>query len=35
LSAQQGPMRLVVTTDKRPARAVRMLEKLHVVALRK
>ena len=35
LSAQQGPIRLVVTTDKRPARSVRMVERLHVVVLRK
>jgi len=35
LPAQQGPIRLVVTTDKRPARSVRMVEKLHVVRLRK
>ena len=35
LSAQQGPIRLVVSSDKRPARSVRMVEKLHVVALRK
>jgi hypothetical protein len=35
LSAQQGPIRLVVTSDKRPARSVRMVERLHVVELRK
>lgn len=35
LSANQGPLRLVVTSDKRPARSVRMLERLHVVLLRK
>ena len=35
LSAQQGPIRLVVTSDKRPARSVRMVERLHVVQLRK
>jgi DMSO/TMAO reductase YedYZ molybdopterin-dependent catalytic subunit len=35
LSAQQGPIRLVVATDKRPARSVRMLERLHIVQLRK
>jgi len=35
LSAQQGPIRLVVTSDKRPARSVRMVERLHVVRLRK
>jgi DMSO/TMAO reductase YedYZ molybdopterin-dependent catalytic subunit len=35
LSAQQGPIRLVVTSDKRPARSVRMLERLHIVELRK
>ena len=33
--SQQGPIRLVVSTDKRPARSVRMLERLHVVQLRK
>lgn len=31
----QGPLRLVVVTDGRPARSVRMLEKLSVVRLRK
>jgi DMSO/TMAO reductase YedYZ molybdopterin-dependent catalytic subunit len=35
LSDQQGPIRLVVTTDQRPARSVRMVEALHVVQLRK
>ena len=35
LSAQQGPIRLVVTSDKRPARSVRMVERLHIVQLRK
>ena len=35
LAAQQGPIRLVVSSDKRPARSVRMVEKLRVVALRK
>ena len=35
LSAQQGPIRLVVSSDKRPARLVRMVERLHVVQLRK
>jgi DMSO/TMAO reductase YedYZ molybdopterin-dependent catalytic subunit len=35
LSAQQGPIRLVVASDKRPARSVRMVERLHVVELRK
>ncbi|MGO4881465.1 MAG: molybdopterin-dependent oxidoreductase [Bryobacteraceae bacterium] len=35
LTAQQGPIRLVVSTDKRPARSVRMLERLHIVRLRK
>jgi DMSO/TMAO reductase YedYZ molybdopterin-dependent catalytic subunit len=35
LSAQQGPIRLVVSSDKRPARSVRMVERLHVVQLRK
>ena len=35
LSDQQGPIRLVVASDKRPARSVRMIEGLHVVMLRK
>ncbi|MGC9952455.1 MAG: molybdopterin-dependent oxidoreductase [Bryobacteraceae bacterium] len=35
LSAQQGPIRLVVSSDKRPARSVRMVDRLHVVELRK
>jgi DMSO/TMAO reductase YedYZ molybdopterin-dependent catalytic subunit len=35
LLIQQGPMRLVVATDKRPARSVRMVERLHIVRLRK
>ncbi|MGA3040539.1 MAG: molybdopterin-dependent oxidoreductase [Bryobacteraceae bacterium] len=35
LSAREGPIRLVVESDKRPARSVRMVERLHVVALRK
>jgi DMSO/TMAO reductase YedYZ molybdopterin-dependent catalytic subunit len=35
LPPQQGPIRLVVTSDKRPARSVRMLERLNVVQLRK
>jgi len=35
LAAQQGPIRLVVASDNRPARSVRMVEKLHVVRLRK
>jgi len=35
LTENQGPIRLVVPTDKRPARSVRMVERLHVVALRK
>jgi DMSO/TMAO reductase YedYZ molybdopterin-dependent catalytic subunit len=35
LSATQGPIRLVVPSDKRPARSVRMVEKLHIVRLRK
>lgn len=35
LSEQQGPIRLVVSSDKRPARSVRMVERLHVVRLRK
>ena len=35
LSATQGPIRLVVPSDKRPARSVGMVEKLHIVRLRK
>jgi DMSO/TMAO reductase YedYZ molybdopterin-dependent catalytic subunit len=35
LTERQGPIRLVVTSDQRPARSVRMLEKIHVVQLRK
>jgi DMSO/TMAO reductase YedYZ molybdopterin-dependent catalytic subunit len=35
LPAREGPIRLVVETDKRPARSVRMVERLHVVTLRK
>jgi hypothetical protein len=35
LFGYQGPFRLVVATDKAPARSVRMLEKLEVVELRK
>jgi DMSO/TMAO reductase YedYZ molybdopterin-dependent catalytic subunit len=35
LAAQQGPIRLVVASDKRPARSVRMVERLHVVQVRK
>lgn len=35
LNDQQGPIRLVVTSDQRPARSVRMVEKIHVVQLRK
>jgi DMSO/TMAO reductase YedYZ molybdopterin-dependent catalytic subunit len=35
LSANQGPIRLVVPEDKAGARSVRMLEKLQIVKLRK
>ncbi len=35
LLGYQGPFRLVVTTDKAPARSVRMLERLEVIELRK
>lgn len=35
LSDYEGPLRLVVDGDKRPARSVRMLEKLEIVRLRK
>ena len=35
LAGDRGPLRLVVATDKRPARSVRMLERLQVVQLRK
>jgi DMSO/TMAO reductase YedYZ molybdopterin-dependent catalytic subunit len=35
LSANQGPIQLVVPTDKAGARSVRMLERLQVVRLRK
>jgi len=35
LSDYEGPLRLVLDGDKRPARSVRMLEKLEVVRLRK
>jgi DMSO/TMAO reductase YedYZ molybdopterin-dependent catalytic subunit len=31
----QGPIRLVVASDNRPARSVRMVQRLHVVLLRK
>ena len=34
LSAQQGPLRILVPHDKKPARSVRMLEKIEVVPLR-
>ena len=33
LSAQEGPLRLVVAGDKRPARAVRMLQEIQVVQI--
>ncbi len=35
LAEKQGPIRLVVSSDKRPARSVRMVGKLHVVLLKK
>lgn len=35
LSDYEGPLRLIVDGDKRPARSVRMLQKLEVVRLRK
>lgn len=35
LSEYEGPLRLVIDGDKRPARSVRLLEKLEVVRLRK
>jgi hypothetical protein len=35
LFGYQGPLRLVVSTDKAPARSIRMLERLEVVKLRK
>ena len=35
ISAQQGPLRLVVAGDKRPARSVRMLQQIQVVQVRK
>ncbi len=35
LSDTEGPLRLVIDGDKRPARSVRMLEKFDVVRLRK
>jgi hypothetical protein len=35
LFGYQGPLRLVVATDKAPARSIRMLEKLEIVKLRK
>ena len=34
LSDQQGPLRIIVPHDKKPARSVRMLQKLEVVSLR-
>ena len=35
LPAKQGPLRIVCTTDKKPARSVRMLEAIEIVRLRK
>ncbi len=35
LSETQGPFRLVVPREKKPARSIRMLEKITVVRLRK
>jgi hypothetical protein len=35
LSETQGPFRLVVPQEKKPARSIRMLEKITVVRLRK
>jgi hypothetical protein len=35
LSAAQGPFRIVVSSDKKPARSLRMLERIDVVQLRK
>jgi hypothetical protein len=35
LAAKQGPLRIVTPKDTRPARSVRMLEKIDVVRLRK
>ena len=35
LFGYQGPLRLVVATDKAPARSIRMLEKLEIVKLRR
>jgi Oxidoreductase molybdopterin binding domain len=35
LDEKEGPLRIVVPHDKKPARSVRMLEKLDVVQLRK
>jgi len=34
LVAPQGPLRIVVPNDTRPARSIRMLERLEVVRLR-
>lgn len=35
LSAQEGPLRIIAASDKKPARSVRMLDALQVVLLRK
>jgi len=35
LTANQGPLRIVCATDKKPARSVRMLEALEIVRLQK
>ena len=35
LPVKQGPLRIVAPRDKRPARSVRMLERLDVVRLKK
>jgi hypothetical protein len=35
LSAAQGPFRIVVPADKKPARSLRMLERIDVVQLKK
>jgi DMSO/TMAO reductase YedYZ molybdopterin-dependent catalytic subunit len=35
LNAQEGPLRIVVPSDKKPARSIRMVDELRVVMLRK
>jgi hypothetical protein len=35
LSEAQGPFRIVVPSDKKPARSLRMLERIDVVQLKK